>query len=67
MKCRDDKKRKHQQISSNLLDDDEIESVINNTESFLENVEDVLHSLDSQLDDSEKGDVPQTFNVLNVK
>ena len=50
--CREDKKRKHQ---TELLDDEEIESVINNTESFLDNVEEVLDSLDSDLDDSDEG------------
>ena len=52
MTCREDKKRKHQ---TELLDDEEIESVINNTESFLDNVEEVLDSLDSDLDDSDEG------------
>ena len=66
LKCKDlEKGKKRQRLvdlpeedderSEDLLDDEEIESVINNTESFLDNVEDVLHSLDSQLDDSDEG------------
>lgn len=55
MTCRDSKKIKPHHLSTDILDDDEIESVINNTESLLDDVEEVLGSLDSELDDSDEG------------
>ena len=56
--CREGRKTKPKQSSTTtcLLDDDDIESILDNTESLLDNVEEVLDSLDSQLDDSDEGD-----------
>ena len=55
VKCCKDKKPKTKQSTTYLLDDDDIESILDNTESLLDNVEEVLDSLDSQLDDSDEG------------